>query len=90
MTVNDTSNNKNSTETRSIELEPCTITKANWSTTQTVEGETIDPFLYELYYKYKVNDSITMTPTLFGGTSKNTENKEAVMTGVLLQTTFKF
>ncbi len=57
---------------------------------QTVEGETIDPFLYELYYKYKVNDSITMTPTLFGGTSKNTDNKEAVMTGVLLQTTFKF
>ena len=57
---------------------------------QTVEGETIDPFLYELYYKYKVNDSITMTPTLFGGTSKNTDNKEAVMTGDLLQTTFKF
>ena len=57
---------------------------------QRVEGETIDPFLYELYYKFKVNDSITMTPTLFGGTSKNTSNKEAVMTGVLLQTTFKF
>ena len=52
--------------------------------------ETIDPFLYELYYKFKVNDSITMTPTFFGGTSKNTSNKEAIMTGVLLQTTFKF
>ena len=29
---------------------------------QRVEGETIDPFLYELYYKYKVNDSVSITP----------------------------
>ncbi len=57
---------------------------------QTVEDETIDPFLYELYYKFKVNDSITMTPTLFGGTSKNTNNQQVGMTGALLQTTFKF
>ena len=48
------------------------------------------PVMMEAYYSFKVNDSITMTPTLFGGTSKNTSNKEAVMTGVLLQTTFKF
>ena len=37
-----------------------------------------------------VNDSITMTPTLFGGTSKNTNNQQVGMTGALLQTTFKF
>ena len=57
---------------------------------QKVEGDSVDPFLYEVYYKYKVNDSITVTPTIFGGTSKNTANQESDMTGYLLQTTFKF
>ena len=57
---------------------------------QKVEGETIDPFLYELYYKYKVNDSVSITPTIFGGTSKNSSGVETDMTGYLLQTTFKF
>ena len=57
---------------------------------QKVEGETIDPFLYELYYKYKVNDSVSITPTIFGGTSKNSSDAETDMTGYLLQTTFKF
>ena len=57
---------------------------------QKVEGDSVDPFLYEVYYKYKVNDSITVTPTIFGGTSKNTANQESNMTGYLLQTTFKF
>ena len=57
---------------------------------QKVEGETIDPFLYEIYYKYKVNDSVSITPTIFGGTSKNSSGVEADMSGYLLQTTFKF
>ena len=57
---------------------------------QKVEGETIDPFLYEIYYKYKVNDSVSITPTIFGGTSKNDKSAETDMTGYLIQTTFKF
>ena len=57
---------------------------------QKVEGETIDPFLYEIYYKYKVNDSVSITPTIFGGTSKNSSGVETDMSGYLLQTTFKF
>ena len=57
---------------------------------QKVEGETVDPFLYEIYYKYKVNDSVSITPTIFGGTSKNSDGVETDMTGYLLQTTFKF
>ena len=57
---------------------------------QRAEGETIDPFLYEVYYKYKVNDSVSITPTIFGGTSKNAANVETDMTGYLVQTTFKF
>jgi len=57
---------------------------------QKVEGETIDPFLYEIYYKYQVNDSVSITPTIFGGTSKNSSDVETDMTGYLVQTTFKF
>jgi len=56
---------------------------------QKVEGETIDPFLYEIYYKYKVNDSVSITPTIFGGKS-NISDTETDMTGYLVQTTFKF
>ena len=57
---------------------------------QKVEGETIDPFLYEIYYKYQINDSVSITPAIFGGTSKNSSGVETDMTGYLLQTTFKF
>ena len=56
---------------------------------QKVEGETVDPFLYEVYYKYKVNDSVSVTPTIFGGKS-NIGGVETDMTGYLVQTTFKF
>ena len=57
---------------------------------QKKEGETVDPFLYEVYYKYQVNDSVSITPTIFGGTSKNASGTETDMTGYLVQTTFKF
>ena len=54
------------------------------------EDDTVDPFLYEVYYDYKVNDSITVTPTIFGGTYKDANNKEIDMSGYLVNTTFKF
>ncbi len=54
------------------------------------EDDTVDPFLYEVYYEYKVNDSISVTPTIFGGTSKNTSNVETEMSGYVVNTTFKF
>ena len=53
------------------------------------EDDTVDPFLYEVYYDYKVNDSVTVTPTIFGGTS-NEGGTEVDMTGYLVNTTFKF
>ena len=53
------------------------------------EDDTIDPFLYEVYYDYKVNDSVTVTPTIFGGTS-NASGTEVDMTGYLVNTTFNF
>ncbi len=54
------------------------------------EDDTVDPFLYEVYYDYKVNDSVTITPAIFGGTSKNTSNVETEMSGYVINTTFKF
>ena len=54
------------------------------------EDDTVDPFLYEVYYDYKVNDSVTITPAFFGGTSKNAAGAEVDMTGYVVNTTFKF
>ena len=54
------------------------------------EDDTVDPFLYEVYYDYKVNDSITVTPSFFGGSSKNASGSEVDMNGYVLNTTFKF
>ena len=47
------------------------------------EDDTVDPFLYEVYYDYKINDSVTVTPTIFGGTS-NEGGTEVDMTGYLV------
>ena len=56
---------------------------------QTNENDTVDPFSYEAYYQYSVNDATTLRTTVFGnsdrdGTSGNDNN------GVVLETTFKF
>ena len=53
------------------------------------ESDPVDPFLYEIYYDYKVNDSVTVTPAIFGGTYNN-GGVEEDMTGYVLNTTFKF
>ena len=55
----------------------------------TNEDETTDPFAYELYYSYKVNDSVSVTPAVFGGTDRNGTAGGDVF-GTLVQTTFKF
>ena len=47
-----------------------------------------DPFAYELYYSYQANDSVTITPTIFGGTNREVANDDVF--GALVQTTFKF
>jgi len=55
----------------------------------TNEDETTDPFAYELYYSYMLNDSVSVTPTVFGGTDRNGTSGGDVF-GALVQTTFKF
>ena len=55
----------------------------------TNENESVDPFAYEAYYSFKANDSITITPAVFGGTDRNGTSGADVF-GAVLETTFKF
>ena len=52
------------------------------------DDETNDPFAYELYYSYQANDSVTVTPTIFGGSDRDGGTEDVF--GALVQTTFKF
>jgi hypothetical protein len=63
-------------------------------TTQTVNGDTasddaISPFLWELTYSFKVNDSLTMIPTVFGATDIQSSVDQDIF-GAALTTKFKF
>ena len=54
-----------------------------------LSDETVDPLAWELYYSYKANDSVTITPTIFGGQDR--EGNDGVdIFGGLVQTVFKF
>ena len=55
----------------------------------TNESTTTDPFAYELYYSFKANDSVTITPAVFGGTDRNGTAGDDIF-GAVLETTFKF
>ena len=48
-----------------------------------------DPFAYEVYYSYKANDSVTITPAIFGGSDRSGVVGSDVF-GAVLETTFKF
>ena len=53
------------------------------------ESETTDPFAWEAYYSFQVNDSVNVTPAIFGATDRN-GSASADLTGVVVETTFKF
>ena len=53
------------------------------------EDESTDPFAWEAYYSFQVNDSVNVTPAIFGATDRN-GSTSADLTGVLVETTFKF
>ena len=55
----------------------------------TNESSDVDPFAYEVYYSFKPNDSMTITPTFFGGSDRN-GTAAGDITGAVLETTFKF
>ena len=63
-------------------------------TTETVNGDDagdkgLDPFLWEASYSFKVNDSITMIPTVFGGSDIQSSTDQDIL-GASLTTKFKF
>ena len=51
--------------------------------------DNVSPFAYEVYYSFKPNDSVTVTPAIFGGIDRN-GTKEGDVSGAVLETTFKF
>jgi len=53
------------------------------------ENTGAEPFMYELYYGFKVNDSVTVTPAIFGATSANGTDGDDY-TGAVIETQFKF
>ena len=60
--------------------------------TEVVGGGTfseVDPLLWELYYSFKPNDSMSITPAVFGG-SDSWDDKEDDTFGAVVTTTFKF
>ena len=62
--------------------------------TQTVGGGTagddaLSPFLWELTYSFKVNDGVTVIPTIFGGTDIQSATDQDIF-GAAVTTKFKF
>ena len=53
------------------------------------ENESNDPFAWEAYYQFQVNDSVSLTPAIFGGSDRD-GSATADITGAVLETTFKF
>ena len=49
----------------------------------------VDPFLWEAYYSFKPNDSITVTPAIWGGTDVESSTDQDIF-GAMLTTVFKF
>tara|TARA_B100000674_G_scaffold223898_1_gene183756 strand:+ start:172 stop:1692 length:1521 start_codon:yes stop_codon:yes gene_type:complete len=49
----------------------------------------VDPFLWEAYYSFKPNDSIEITPGIFGGSDVRSDEDDDIF-GAVLTTTFRF
>ena len=59
--------------------------------TEHTDGTTkdVDPFIWELYYSFKPNDSIEVIPGVFGGSDVDTATNQDLF-GAVLTTVFKF
>ena len=49
----------------------------------------VDPFIWEAYYSFRPNDSIEITPGIFGGTDVYDDTEDDIF-GAQITTTFKF
>ena len=58
---------------------------------QTRDDEAVDPTAWEAYYAFKLNDSTTITSTVFGGQErKGYPNVGSDFKAAVVETTFKF
>ena len=53
------------------------------------DTDEVDPFLWEAYYSFKPNESILVTPAIFGGSNVEADSDDDILGGVVT-TTFKF
>ena len=53
------------------------------------DTDEVDPFLWEAYYSFRPNDSIEVTPAIFGGTDVEADSNDDIF-GAVVTTTFKF
>ena len=65
--------------------QPMKATKAESGTTLSE----VDPFVWEAYYSFRPNDSIEITPAIYGGTDVLSDTADDIF-GAMLTTTFKF
>ena len=49
----------------------------------------IEPFMWEAYYSFRPNDSIEVSPAIFGGSDRN-GTVDGDIFGAVFETTFKF
>ena len=54
-----------------------------------VTKDEVDPFIWEAYYSFRPNDSIEVTPGIFGGSDVLDDDADDIF-GAVLTTTFKF
>ena len=53
------------------------------------ESESVTPFAWEAYYSFQVNDSVNVTPAVFGSSNRN-GSASGDISGLVVETTFKF
>ena len=63
--------------------------KGTGAKTTAIKNTEVDPFLWEAYYSFRPNDSIEITPGIFGGKNIQSDEKDDIFGGVLT-TTFRF
>ena len=54
-----------------------------------VDTVEVDPLIWELYYSFRPNDSIEVTPAIFGGSDVEEDHLDDIL-GAVITTTFKF
>ena len=57
--------------------------------TRAENTEDVDPFLWEAYYSFRPNDSIEITPGIFGGSDSRTDTNDDIF-GAVITSTFRF